>query len=108
MSAVGKLRDRFAGAPDTRPLRALAASGQLGYGIPEPALKAGLAREPDFIGCDMGSIDPGPHYLGSGQIATSEAMTRRDLRLAAVRRAGARRTAATGLRGLRGCKAASR
>jgi len=81
MSAVGKLRDRFPRGPDTRPLRALAASGQLGYGIPEPALKSGLARNPDFIGCDMGSIDPGPHYLGSGQIATSDIMTRRDLGL---------------------------
>ena len=29
----------------------------------------------------MGSIDPGPHYLGSGQIATSDIMTRRDLGL---------------------------
>lgn len=81
MSAVGKLRDRFPNGVETRPLQALAASGQLGYGIPEPALKAGLAREPDFIGCDMGSIDPGPHYLGSGQIATSDIMTRRDLGL---------------------------
>jgi hypothetical protein len=81
VSAVARLREKFAGGPGTRPLHALAASGQLGYGIPEPALKAGLERKPDFIGCDMGSIDPGPHYLGSGQIATSEAVTRRDLGL---------------------------
>jgi hypothetical protein len=81
VSAVARLRDRFAGGPGARPLLALAASGQLGYGIPEPALKAGLERNPDFIGCDMGSIDPGPYYLGSGQIATSEAVTRRDLGL---------------------------
>ena len=81
MSAVARLRERFTRGPGTRPLLALAASGQLGYGIPEPALKAGMAREPDFIGCDMGSIDPGPYYLGAGQIATSEAVTRRDLGL---------------------------
>jgi hypothetical protein len=64
-----------------KPLRALAASGQLGYGIPQAALRAGVDRDPHFIGCDMGSIDVGPYYLGSGRMATSEAMTRRDLAL---------------------------
>lgn len=62
-------------------IRVLAASGQLGYGIPEAALKAGLARQPHVIGADMGSIDIGPAYLGSGKLSTSEAVTRRDLRL---------------------------
>jgi hypothetical protein len=62
-------------------LRILSASGQLGYGIPEPALQAGIARRPDFIGCDMGSVDPGPAYLGSGEMATSPAVTRKDLTL---------------------------
>ena len=28
----------------------------------------------------MGSIDPGPYYLGSGELATAPAATRRDLR----------------------------
>ena len=37
----------------------LGASGQLGYGIPTPAFNAGLARQPDLIGCDMDSIDIG-------------------------------------------------
>ena len=63
------------------PLRILAASGQLGYGIPERAFREGLAREPHVIGCDMGSIDVGPYYLGAGQLATSDQVTRRDLRL---------------------------
>ena len=67
--------------PADGPLRILAASGQLGYGIPEPALERGLARQPHFIGCDMGSIDPGPHYLGSGTMAAPAAMVRRDLEL---------------------------
>ena len=57
----------------------LSASGQLGYGIPEQALAAGIARQPDFIGCDMGSVDPGPVYLGSGEMATSPSITKRDL-----------------------------
>lgn len=60
-------------------LKVLSASGQLGYGIPEQALAAGIARQPDFIGCDMGSVDPGPVYLGSGEMATSPSITKRDL-----------------------------
>jgi len=67
--------------PQDGPLRVLAASGQLGYGIPEPALRRGLARAPDFIGCDMGSIDPGPYYLGSGTMAAPPEMVYRDLDL---------------------------
>jgi hypothetical protein len=76
MSAIASLVSR----PPTS-LRVLSASGQLGYGIPEKALAAGVERKPDFIGCDMGSVDPGPAYLGSGEMATSLAMTRRDLAL---------------------------
>ena len=63
-----------------RPLRLMGASGQLGYGIPTPGFNAGLARQPDLIGCDMGSIDIGPTYLGKGEMATSPEATRRDLR----------------------------
>ena len=86
MSAYRRLADqRPAGR---RPLIAMAASGQLGYGIPEPAFRAGLERSPDFIGCDMGSIDPGPYYLGAGRMSTNPEMTRRDLRLVLT---GARR-----------------
>ena len=63
-----------------RVMRFLGASGQLGYGIPTPAFNAGVARRPDLIGCDMGSIDIGPTYLGKGEMATSPVATRRDLR----------------------------
>lgn len=80
MSAMQKLRDRFASRPSGTPLKVLAASGQLGYGIPDAAFREGLSREPDFIGCDMGSVDPGPYYLGAGKMATAEVMTRHDLR----------------------------
>ena len=65
---------------DTRPLRILGASGQLGYGIPTATFEKGLARQPDVIGCDMGSIDIGPYSLGSGQVGTTPTSTRRDLR----------------------------
>ena len=82
MTDLGALLDRIGrrGAR-RRPLRALAASGQLGYGIPEKAFRVGLEHQPDFIGCDMGSVDPGPYYLGSGKMATSPAVTRRDLHM---------------------------
>lgn len=63
-----------------RPMKFLGASGQLGYGIPTPAFEAGLERQPDLIGCDMGSIDIGPYFLGSGEMATAPGSTRRDLR----------------------------
>jgi len=76
VSAVARLLAR-------RParLRILSASGQLGYGIPAEAFAEGVRRGPDFIGADMGSVDPGPAFLGSGEIATSPQATRRDLAL---------------------------
>jgi len=67
--------------PADGPLRVLAASGQLGYGIPQAAFERGMQRRPHFIGCDMGSIDPGPYYLGSGEMAAPAPMVRRDLEL---------------------------
>ena len=80
MSATGRILKEFASLPQRRPLRLLGASGQLGYGIPTPAFNAGLERRPDLIGCDMGSIDIGPYYLGSGNMATARESTKRDLR----------------------------
>lgn len=64
------------------PLRILSASGQLGYGIAEKAFRSGLDRDLHLIGADMGSVDPGPYYLGSGQLATAHRTTKRDLKLA--------------------------
>ena len=61
--------------------RLLSTSGILGYGFPEASLEAGLARQPDMIGVDGGSVDPGPHYLGSGKPFCSPRAIRRDLRL---------------------------
>ncbi|HYZ21801.1 MAG TPA: acyclic terpene utilization AtuA family protein [Rhodopila sp.] len=78
MSASGRVIAELRRAP--RPLRLLGASGQLGYGIPAASFRAGIARRPDLIGCDMGSIDIGPTYLGKGEMATSPEATRRDLR----------------------------
>ena len=81
MSALEQLRHAFDVPGPRPPLRVLAASGQLGYGIPEAALDAGLERRPHVIGADMGSIDPGPAYLGSGRMATTPALSKRDLAL---------------------------
>ncbi len=63
-------------------LRILSASGQLGYGIAEKAFRSGLERDLHVIGADMGSVDPGPYYLGSGKLATAYRTTKRDLKLA--------------------------
>lgn len=79
MSALSRLLDEYGAGKVRRPLRILGASGQLGYGIPDASFKRGLAMEPDMIGCDMGSIDIGPYYLGSGKLATSPSTTRQDL-----------------------------
>lgn len=72
-------------------IRVLGASGQLGYGIPVPALEAGIARDPHVIGADLGSSDPGPHALGIGRDVRGPAVVRRDLSLVleAGRRTGA-------------------
>jgi hypothetical protein len=81
MSAVGHLLSRAPRPGSGAPLKVLSASGQLGYGIPEKALKTGMERQPHFMGCDMGSVDPGPYYLGSGKMATADPITRRDIRM---------------------------
>ena len=77
MSAFSRLAADWPGTD--APLRVLAASGQLGLGIPKAAFDAGIARAPHVIAADMGSIDPGPHYLGSGKMAAAPSMVRRDL-----------------------------
>ena len=80
MTASIRILEHFGKTSGGESIRVLGASGQLGYGVPTPAFTAGLDRKPHVIGCDMGSIDPGPYYLGSGELATAPAATRRDLR----------------------------
>ncbi len=62
-------------------IRLLSTSAILGYGFPEASLAAGMARQPHMIGVDGGSVDPGPHYLGTGTPFCSTMAIRRDLRL---------------------------
>ncbi len=66
------------------PLRIMSASGQLGYGVIEAAFKAGLERDLHLIGADMGSVDPGPYYLGAGKLATARRSTKRDIKMLLV------------------------
>jgi len=78
MSAVARLRERFAADP-SRKLKLVGATGQLGYGIPAASLGEALRRQPDMLGADMGSTDIGPTFLGNGQMATSAEQTKKDL-----------------------------
>jgi hypothetical protein len=61
--------------------RMLSTSGILGYGYAEESLKTGMSWDPHVIGCDGGSTDPGPYYLGSGKSFTSRLSVKRDLKL---------------------------
>lgn len=73
---------------DMEEIRILSATGVMGSGFVETSLETGLALKPHFIGCDAGSTDPGPEYLGSGRTAFPMDAIRRDLRLMLI---GARR-----------------
>ena len=105
-TAIERLRAEVKTAKGLAPLKVLSASGQLGYGVPEAAFNEGLKRQPHFIGADMGSIDPGPYYLGRGNIATSDAQTIGDLTML-LGRPRHQRAAVDRHRRLRGCRAAS-
>ncbi|MCE4615010.1 MAG: DUF1446 domain-containing protein, partial [Desulfurococcales archaeon] len=52
-----------------------------GYGFPENSLWNGVKQEPDIIGVDAGSTDPGPYYLGSGKTLVPDSSILRDLKL---------------------------
>jgi hypothetical protein len=61
-------------------VRVLAANGSLGSGFPVSSLERGLSLRPHMIGCDGGSTDSGPAYLGSGKAKHSRIAVKRDLR----------------------------
>ena len=62
-------------------VRILAPTGVCGSGFSEQSFETGLAQRPHFIGCDAGSTDPGPEYLGTGRTAFPREAIQRDLRL---------------------------
>ncbi|HEV2008362.1 MAG TPA: acyclic terpene utilization AtuA family protein, partial [Burkholderiales bacterium] len=69
-------------------IRILSPTGVCGSGFIESSFEKALSQKPDFIGCDAGSTDPGPSYLGSGNTAFPKDAIRRDLKLMLL---GARR-----------------
>jgi hypothetical protein len=62
------------------PLKAVAATGQLGTGFKRETLDTATAGA-RMIGCDAGSTDPGPYYLGAGKTQAADAAVARDLEL---------------------------
>ena len=69
-------------------IRVLSPTGVCGSGFVESSFEKALTQKPHVIGCDAGSTDPGPAYLGSGRTAFPKEAIRRDLRLMLL---GARR-----------------
>ena len=66
---------------DADEIRILAPTGVCGSGFVEASFEKGLRQKPTFIGCDAGSTDPGPEFLGAGRTAFPLDAIRRDLRL---------------------------
>lgn len=62
-----------------RELRLLAPTSLLGAGFRLESLQTAMAWQPDVMGCDAGSTDPGPYFLGSGELYFSQDAMRRDL-----------------------------
>ena len=62
-----------------RRMTILAPEGMLGYGIPPRSMAEGMTRNPDALGVDAGSTDPGPYYLGAGVPFTNRRAVKRDL-----------------------------
>jgi len=62
-------------------IRVLSASGQIGSGFMESSFARGISLQPHVIGCDAGSTDAGPYYLGSGKPHFPRPGVKRDMRL---------------------------
>jgi hypothetical protein len=66
---------------ERREIRILAPTSILGAGFRAESFRRGLEWRPDVVACDGGSTDPGPYYLGSGDLYFSRDAIRRDLEL---------------------------
>jgi len=62
-------------------IRAIAATGNLSTGFREETLVRAVQQGAHFIGCDAGTTDSGPYYLGSGNPRGPREGTKRNLRL---------------------------
>ena len=59
----------------------LAVAGMLGSSFDEVGFRSALEKNPDVIGCDSGTSDSGPFYLGEGKARMSRSAVKRDLEL---------------------------
>jgi len=66
--------------PKTK-IRAVAATGNLSTGFREESLVRAVEQGADFVGCDAGTTDSGPYYLGSGKPRGPREGVKRNLRL---------------------------
>jgi acyclic terpene utilization AtuA family protein len=64
-----------------REIRILSPTSILGAGFRVESLQRGMEWNPDVIACDGGSTDPGPFFLGSGELYFSRESIKRDLEL---------------------------
>ena len=62
-------------------VRIVAGSAVLGAGFLDASLERALSFAPHFIGCDAGTTDAGPVYLGTGKTVFPLPSIKRDLRL---------------------------
>ena len=62
-------------------IKVLCPTAALGFGCPIESFEEGLRRNPDVIGVDAGSTDPGPYYLGTGQTILGWGPQRKDLEI---------------------------
>src|SRR5437660_12709510 len=62
-------------------IRAVAATGNLSTGFREESLVRAVEQGASFVGCDAGTTDSGPYYLGSGKPRGPREGVKRNLRL---------------------------
>jgi hypothetical protein len=62
-------------------MKAVAATGNLSTGFKEESLVRAVEEGVHFIGCDAGTTDSGPYYLGSGKARGPREGVKRNLRL---------------------------
>jgi len=65
----------------TETIKAVAATGNLSTGFREESLVTAMRSGASFLGCDAGSTDSGPYYLGSGKPRGPREGVKRNLHL---------------------------
>jgi hypothetical protein len=62
-------------------IRIVSPTSILGAGFRADSFERAMEWKPDVIACDGGSTDPGPYFLGSGELYFSRDSIKRDLEL---------------------------